>query len=716
MTTPCFYDFGGNSASDATRDTRVTLGSNNGCVLRVAHITTDTLNGLPVSDYFGNTGPQGPTGGTGGTGPTGFTGPTGPHGPLILTGAGAPGPGTGVDGDFYIDTTTSELYGPKTAGAWPPGSSIVGTTGPTGPTATQILTGAGVPSPALGIDGDFYIDNLTSGLYGPKAAGSWPAPTSLVGPSGPTGATGITGITGITGPTGTLSATCFDYTFDAATGAADPGAGNVRLNDSVNQELATQAYISATDGNADSINAWLDSVVNNPNGSTVKGYIRIALAADATTFIVYEITAGTDNTGWWTLAITATAGGTGVVFSAADPVSVCIGRAGDVGPNGPTGAVGFTGPSGTTGNTGTTGITGATGATGFTGATGATGATGTAGINGTTGNTGATGATGSTGSTGATGATGPVSFCDVNNNLVVGISVPLAVGNMRNTIYGCGALVDAVTSAKTDNVAVGYNALAGTAANAVARCTAIGYRAMDSSGSNDNVAIGADSMADLTGTGSTRNVAVGYRSMDQSISGVDNTCIGYLTDALQLRNTLLGSDISAVSNDGVAIGYQGSIGLGDGIVIIGTQSTANTAANTVLLGVNTAANVANSLFVGAATALVSSVAVNYNTVTGQMGPVSSSRRFKTAITDTALDTRRVLELRPADFVWSSGNTKGQTDFGLIAEEVAVLFPQLVPKDAQGLPVGVAYDKVGVLLTDAVRQLTAEVEALEGALY
>lgn len=57
--------------------------------------------------------------------------------PRMRYGAGAPSSGLGVDGDFYIDTNTDTLYGPKASGAWPAGTSLVGPAGPAGPAGTN---------------------------------------------------------------------------------------------------------------------------------------------------------------------------------------------------------------------------------------------------------------------------------------------------------------------------------------------------------------------------------------------------------------------------------------------------------------------------------------------------------------------------------------------------------------------------------------------------
>jgi hypothetical protein len=52
------------------------------------------------------------------------------------------------------------------------------------------------------VDGDFYINTTTNTLFGPKSGGAWPSGVSLVGPAGATGATGAQGSTGATGPAG----------------------------------------------------------------------------------------------------------------------------------------------------------------------------------------------------------------------------------------------------------------------------------------------------------------------------------------------------------------------------------------------------------------------------------------------------------------------------------------------------------------------------------
>jgi len=115
-------------------------------------------------------------------------------------GTGVPSAGLGVNGDVYLDTITSNLY-KKVTGAWVLQTSvqgIQGVPGPTGAPGSQILSGAGAPAGGLGVNTDFYI-NSTNGDYYLKAAGVWNLQGNLKGPIGLTGATGSPGAAGAAG-------------------------------------------------------------------------------------------------------------------------------------------------------------------------------------------------------------------------------------------------------------------------------------------------------------------------------------------------------------------------------------------------------------------------------------------------------------------------------------------------------------------------------------
>jgi hypothetical protein len=123
-------------------------------------------------------------------GDTGYSG-------VWLVAAGVPAGGTGNNGDMYLNSTTWDVYGPKSGGAW--GAVVTnikgakgdkgdpGDKGDTGPAYGKVvLNGTDAPT-TEGVDGDFYIRTTTNYIYGPKASGTWPAGVSLVGPTGPAG-------------------------------------------------------------------------------------------------------------------------------------------------------------------------------------------------------------------------------------------------------------------------------------------------------------------------------------------------------------------------------------------------------------------------------------------------------------------------------------------------------------------------------------------------
>lgn len=131
----------------------------------------------------GDAGAPGAPGAPGAQGPVGPQGVKGDDGATIRSGAGAPSAGTGNDGDFYFDTTAGRLYGPKAAGAWPAtGTSLVGPAGAdgnNGQDGSSIIAGVGAPSasnPSGAKVGDYYFRTDNSTIYGPKAAdGTWAA-------------------------------------------------------------------------------------------------------------------------------------------------------------------------------------------------------------------------------------------------------------------------------------------------------------------------------------------------------------------------------------------------------------------------------------------------------------------------------------------------------------------------------------------------------------
>lgn len=107
---------------------------------------------FPIVGVQGPTGPTGPTGPAGSDGADGATGPAGADGAdgvdgsTWYHGAGAPSNGTGIDGDYYLNTTNGDVY-TKSSGSWgSPIENLTGPTGATGPAGADGADGVGVPT------------------------------------------------------------------------------------------------------------------------------------------------------------------------------------------------------------------------------------------------------------------------------------------------------------------------------------------------------------------------------------------------------------------------------------------------------------------------------------------------------------------------------------------------------------------------------------------
>ena len=103
---------------------------------------------------------------------------------------------------------------------------------------------------------------------------------------------------------------------------------------------------------------------------------------------------------------------------------------------------------------------------------------------------------------------------------------------------------------------------------------------------------------------------------------------------------------------------------------------------------------------------------------GQLGTVSSSRRYKEDIQDMGRASAGLLDLRPVTFRYTQASTDGATpiQYGLIAEEVAAIYPDVVVYNDAGQPETVQYRKVNAMLLNEVqrqhRQIEAQQEQLE----
>ena len=120
----------------------------------------------------------------------------------ILSGAGVPSAKLGLNGDFYVDTKSMNFYGPKRNNLWPIPISLKGTTGPVGPSGVDGKNGSSANATAgsAGATG-------SAGSQGPAGATGLAGSTGPAGATGAAGPTGATGLAGATGPAGATGAT-----------------------------------------------------------------------------------------------------------------------------------------------------------------------------------------------------------------------------------------------------------------------------------------------------------------------------------------------------------------------------------------------------------------------------------------------------------------------------------------------------------------------------
>jgi hypothetical protein len=276
-----------------------------------------------------------------------------------------------------------------------------------------------------------------------------------------------------------------------------------------------------------------------------------------------------------------------------------------------------------------------------------------------------------------------------------------------NTAYGTDALLSNTTG--TNDSAFGVSALErnttgynNTAAGWDALLfnttgynnTATGIAALEGNG----VGIGntATGVAALANNGKGRyNVATGWNALYNN-SGDSNTAIGSF--ALQDNGS---------GGNNIAIGVEAGFYLttGSNNIEIANQGNAGEA-NTIRIGVEGTqsatylAGVFNATVTGGCAVMVAS--------TGQLGCVTSSARYKSDVRDMGNSSDNLMKLRPVTFLYKADET-GARQYGLIAEEVEKLYPELVVHDADGKAETVAYHLLPAMLLNEVQKLARQLD-------
>ncbi len=269
-------------------------------------------------------------------------------------------------------------------------------------------------------------------------------------------------------------------------------------------------------------------------------------------------------------------------------------------------------------------------------------------------------------------------------------------GGIYNTAVGLFSLLS--NAEGNFNTGLGAGALL---ANTADRNTATGAGSLLSNTTGeDNTANGAFAL--FTNTIGIFNTATGAFALLNNTTGVENTASGYRAlsgNATGVGNTAYGSQalVQTTGNNNIALGVHAgfNISTGSNNIHIGNVGAGNES-GTVRIGDN---NQTKTFITGInGVNQGSPTAVFINTLTGQLGttPPASSRRYKKEIKPMDAASEAVLALKPVSFHYKSDNTK-TPQFGLIAEDVADVNPDLVVRDENGEIYTVRYDAVNAML-------------------
>ena len=266
----------------------------------------------------------------------------------------------------------------------------------------------------------------------------------------------------------------------------------------------------------------------------------------------------------------------------------------------------------------------------------------------------------------------------VNNTAIGAGALTFNTAGFDNTATGSAALTFNTTG--YGNTAIGSGALnMNTTGNSNVAVTALGGNTTGSA----NTAVGVGAV--VGGTGNF-NTALGFQAGLNITDGNTNIAVGYLA----------GQYLSGDNN--IDIGNQGGVD-DSGVIRIGTEGT------------QTAIHIAGIRQTPLTTAV--GVAINAD---GQLGVRPSSARFKEAIKPMDKASETVLALKPVTFRYKN-DPAALPQFGLVAEEVAKVNPDLVARDKEGKPFTVRYDEINAMLLNEflkehrkVEQLTMDFES------
>ena len=252
------------------------------------------------------------------------------------------------------------------------------------------------------------------------------------------------------------------------------------------------------------------------------------------------------------------------------------------------------------------------------------------------------------------------------------------VSGYQNTATGSLALV--LNTSGSENTATGVGSLYNNTGGYSNTATGSHALEMNQVGS-DNTATGVDALYNNLGEA---NTAIGRSSLYSMSGGWGNTASGYQA----LYNNVRG-------HNNVAMGYlAGSNLTGSNNIDIGNRGTSSDN-NTIRIG-----DAHNRAFIAGISGRTASGGVQvFINSAGQLGTLTSSQRFKQDIKSIDAASDKLMQLRPVSFRYNEAGEDGDRplQYGLIAEEVAKVYPELVQYDADGKPFTVYYHLLTPLL-------------------
>ncbi len=277
------------------------------------------------------------------------------------------------------------------------------------------------------------------------------------------------------------------------------------------------------------------------------------------------------------------------------------------------------------------------------------------------------------------------------------------------------------TATGSDNTATGNQALGYNLSGSNNTASEV-YALFSNTTGRNNTAVGTQ--ASYSNTTGINNTAFGYQALVGNVTGSGNAAQGsysltHNTSGIRnigIGNHALGNVTTGGYNIGIGYGAGQGLTIGSNNIEIATagNATDGVAADSGVIrigkeGTQSATYVAGiyaNNSVGGLTVVVDSK--------GQLGAVSSSERFKTDIATMGSSTDKLQQLHPVTFHYKS-DSEGTRRYGLIAEEVAQVYPELVVRDNGGRIDGVRYDELAPMLLNEMQQqrtrMTGKVEVL-----